>query len=107
MPELVADGPAIPMNLMNEQDTGTVVFFCGAGISAGPGSELPGFAKLVQHVYTANGLKPDAVEREALDLDEPDSERRRPKFDKALDLLERPERLGASALRHLTGREST
>ena len=99
MPELVADGPAIPANLMNEQDMGTVVFFCGAGISAGPGSELPGFAKLVQHVYTANNLEPDAVEREALDLDERDSERRRPKLDKALDLLERPERLGASALR--------
>ncbi len=44
-------------------------------------------------------MKPDAVEREALDLEERDEDCRRPNLDKALSLLERPERLGAQALR--------
>lgn len=99
MPELVAGGPTIPVHLLNDLDSGRVVFFCGAGISAGPGSDLPGFADLVQHVYKANHMQPDAVEREALDLEEQDPDRRRPNFDKALGLLERPERLGVHALR--------
>ena len=84
---------------MNELDSGRVVFFCGAGISAGPGSDLPGFRELVEHVYEAHGMEADAVEREALDLGEPDPRRRQPNFDKALGLLERPERLGAQTLR--------
>ena len=44
-------------------------------------------------------MEPDEVEREALDCDEQNPDRRRPNFDKALGLLERPERLGAQALR--------
>ena len=99
MPELVADGPTVPAHLLNELDSGRVVFFCGAGISTGPGSGLPGFADLVQHVYAVRHMAPDAVEREALDLEEQDLERRRPSFDKVLGLLERPERLGAYDLR--------
>ena len=99
MPELVANGPPIPAHLMNELDSGRVVFFCGSGVSAGSGSGLPGFAGLVQYVYKANHMEPDEVEREALDCDEQDPDRRRPNFDKALGLLERPERLGAQALR--------
>ena len=84
MPELVADGPTIPVHLLNELDSGRVVFFCGAGISAGPGSDLPGFGDLVDYVYGVNRMEPDAVEREALDLEERDAERRRPNLDKAL-----------------------
>ena len=99
MPELVASGPSIPSSLMNELDSGGVVFFCGAGISAGAGSELPSFADLVEHVYRENHMLPDAVEREALDCDEEDPGRRRPSLDKALGFLERPDRLGAQALR--------
>ena len=99
MPELVSDGPRIPVHLMNEVDSGSVVFFCGAGISRGDGSGLPNFAELVDHVYEANRMEPDEVEREALHLDQPDPGLRRPQFDKALGLLERPERLGASVLR--------
>ena len=109
MPELVENGPIIPVRLMNELDDERVVFFCGAGISRGGGSNLPSFVGLVQHVYQANHLEPDAVEREALDLDDKESidnlskekadRRRRPNLDKALDLLERPDRLGPEALR--------
>ena len=32
MPELVSEGPRIPVHLMNEVDEGSVVFFCGAGV---------------------------------------------------------------------------
>ena len=86
MPELVSNGPRIPVHLMNEVDTGGVVFFCGAGISTGDGSELPSFAELVDHVYEANrmGKDEDEVEREALHLDEPDPGLRKPQLDKAL-----------------------
>ena len=90
MPELVAGGPAIPVRLLNELDSGRVVFFCGAGVSMGPGSDLPNFADLVRHVYVAKRIEPDAVEKEALKLGAQD---------KALGLLERDERLGVRAVR--------
>ena len=106
MPELVADGPTIPVHLLNEMDSGRVVFFCGAGVSAGPGSGLPGFGDLVAYVYAANHLEPDAIEREALDLEEGNRERRRPNLDRALGLLERPERLGAQLRRTVIERLS-
>ena len=84
---------------MNEVDSGRVVFFCGSGVSAGEGSELPDFAKLVSHVYTERREVPDPVEREALHCDVEDENLRRPQLDKALGLLERPERLGPQVLR--------
>ena len=99
MPELVVNGPIIPVGLMNELDDGKVVFFCGAGVSAGPGSDLPRFAELVDHVYTTHHIEPDDVEREALDHDRKNSVEHRPNFDRVLGLLERPCRLGAPALR--------
>ena len=58
MPELVSNGPRIPVHLMNEVDTGSVIFFCGAGVSGGDGSGLPDFAELVDHVYEANRMDP-------------------------------------------------
>lgn len=97
MPELVANGPDIPESLLNRFDSGRVVFFCGAGVSATPGSDLPGFGELVEYVYEANHVKPNAVEREALHSDETDIQRRRPSLDKALGLLEA--RLGAEKVR--------
>ena len=99
MPELVPEGPRIPVHLMNEVDEGSVVFFCGAGVSVGNGSNLPNFEDLVDHVYEANRIQADEVEHEALHRDEPDRSRRRPQFDKALGLLERSDRLGPEALR--------
>ena len=84
---------------MNDLDDERAVFFCGAGISRGRESGLPGFLGLVKHIYKTNHLSPDAVERDALDCDEENPERRKPKLDKVLDLLERPERLGPSDLR--------
>ena len=90
MPELVAGGPTIPVRLLNELDGGKVVFFCGAGVSAGAGSGLPNFPDLVDYVYTANHIQPDTVEKEALDIRA---------LDKVLGLLERDERLGARVLR--------
>ena len=84
---------------MNELDSGRVVFFCGAGVSAGSNSRLPTFARLVDQVYSANDMEPDGVEQEALDRSEPNPDRRRPSFDKALGLLERPNRLGTRVLR--------
>ncbi len=61
MPELVAGRPAIPVRLLNELDSERVVFFCGAGISAGRGSDLTDFADLVRHVHEVNHLSPDSV----------------------------------------------
>ena len=103
MPELVANGPVIPVRLMNDLDSRRAVFFCGAGISMDPASSnLPGFDGLVEHVYEHSHLKPDAVEREALHRDECiPADFRRPSYDKALGLLERPNRLGPQSLRRL------
>lgn len=99
MPELVSNGPRIPVRLMNEVDADTVVFFCGAGISAGRSSGLPGFSKLVRDVFKQHRLCPDPVEREALHKDAEDTPTWRPQLDKALGLLERRERLGRPVLR--------
>lgn len=90
MPELIAGGPIIPVQLLNELDGGKVAFFCGAGVSVGPGSDLPNFAGLVQHVYEANHVEADAVEKGVLEHEA---------LDKALGLLERGERLGPRVLR--------
>ncbi|MCY3761603.1 MAG: SIR2 family protein [Gemmatimonadetes bacterium] len=90
MPELVAGGPTIPVRLLNELDGDKVVFFCGAGVSAGAVSGLPNFTDLVHHVYAKNHIEPDTVEKEALDSRA---------LDKVLGLLERNGRLGARVLR--------
>ena len=90
MPELIAGGPTIPVQLMNDLDGGKVVFFCGAGVSMGAGSGLPSFHGLVQSVYAAHGMHPDTVEKQSLENGA---------LDKVLGLLERDNRLGSRALR--------
>ena len=106
MTELIKGGPYIPGGLMNLLEEGQVVFFCGAGISLR--TDLPTFPGLVQDVYRAFGTRPDTVELEALDLPQevdwdsldldrftpPPGIRHHPKYDKALELLERPTRHG-------------
>lgn len=85
MPELVRDGPDIPPHLMNELDDGRVVFFCGAGVSKGPESDLPNFEELVSDVYDRCGRE------------RPDPKERPLELDRELDLLE--QRLVAGEVR--------
>ena len=89
MPELVPKGPDIPVDLLNQLDDERVVFFCGAGVSMGGNSKLPGFRRLLCHVYQSNYIEPDDLETEAL---------RTPAYDKAFELLERQDRLGSQQL---------
>lgn len=90
MPELVSKGPDIPVELLNQLDDDRVVFFCGAGVSMGGGSQLPNFRDLLCHVYQENHLPPDEIERKALKDDA---------YDKVFERLERPERLGPEQVR--------
>ncbi|RKE25904.1 hypothetical protein B0G76_7476 [Paraburkholderia sp. BL23I1N1] len=76
--QFVANGPDIPDELLQAHEEGSVVFFCGAGISYPAG--LPGFGGLVQKIYSRTGTVPTAIEKESLD---------RGQFDGTLDLLER------------------
>ncbi len=86
MPELIAKGPIIPIELMNRLDDGRVVFFCGAGISMGTG--LPSFGQLVDDVYARTGLTKTILETELL---------KKAQLDKVLGLME--ERLPPGQLR--------
>ena len=76
--QFITDGPDIPNALLHAHEEGSVVFFCGAGISYPAG--LPGFKGLVEEIYRLNGTEPSDIEREAFD---------REQFDATLDLLER------------------
>ena len=89
MPELVAKGPDVPVDLLNQLDDERVVFFCGAGVSMGGNSGLPRFRRLLCEVYQSNHIEPDDVEAEALS---------QPAYDKVFELLERQERLGPQQL---------
>jgi len=76
--QFITNGPDIPDALLQAQEEGRVVFFCGAGVSYPAG--LPGFKGLVEQIYQLNGTAPSDIEREALD---------RGQYDATLDLLER------------------
>jgi hypothetical protein len=76
--QLVANGPDIPDVLLQAQEDGRVVFFCGAGISYPAG--LPGFKRLVEEIYGVVGTTRKPSEEAAY---------RRDQFDATLDLLER------------------
>ncbi len=76
--QFITSGPDIPEALLQAQQEGRVVFFCGAGISYPAG--LPGFKGLVEEIYRRNGTALSDIEREAFD---------RGQFDATLDLLER------------------
>ena len=49
----LADGPSIPVELLEQRDRGNVVFFCGAGVSRPAG--LPSFFGLAKRVMAALG----------------------------------------------------
>ena len=57
--------PNIPLDLIEAQESGNLVFFCGAGISRAAG--LPGFAGLVKNVYDRLSEKEKDSEAEAIE----------------------------------------
>lgn len=63
--QFVKDGPDVPDRLIQAHEDGSVVFFCGAGISVPAG--LPGFRGLVDELYEAVGEYPNRVEQRAID----------------------------------------
>ncbi|NEU95660.1 anti-phage defense-associated sirtuin Dsr1 [Bradyrhizobium uaiense] len=75
--QFVANGPDIPDPLLQAQEEGRVVFFCGAGISYPAG--LPSFRGLVDDIYRLAGTSRLDIEQDAYD---------RGQFDTTLDLLE-------------------
>jgi hypothetical protein len=45
----ISDGPELPVELLESLEDGSLVLFCGAGISKAAG--LPTFRELVEQVY--------------------------------------------------------
>lgn len=62
--QFVKGGPEVPEGLLQAHEEGTVVFFCGAGISYPAG--LPGFSGLVDEIYTKVGVAPSGIEHTAI-----------------------------------------
>jgi SIR2-like domain len=75
--QFITNGPDIPDALLQAHEEGRVVFFCGAGISYPAG--LPGFAELVDKLYSDFTVKPNAVQQAAIQAEQ---------FDTAISLLE-------------------
>lgn len=75
--QFIQHGPDIPDRLLQAQEEGRVVFFCGAGISYPAG--LPGFGSLVRRIYEDIGEQPNAIEQTAIKAGQ---------FDTAIGLLE-------------------
>ena len=55
----LADGPALPDELLAARDEGRVLFFCGAGVSRAK-AELPGFVGLAQAVLRELRVLPES-----------------------------------------------
>ena len=75
--QFVKGGPDIPERLVQAHEDGRVVFFCGAGISC-PAC-LPGFAGLVEKLYSRLEMSPDSVQDAAI---------KAKRYDTAVGLLE-------------------
>ena len=75
--QFVKEGPDIPERLLQAHEDGRVVFFCGAGISYPAG--LPGFAGLVNELYSRLETIPDPVQVAAI---------KAKRYDTAVGLLE-------------------
>ncbi|MBB3291415.1 hypothetical protein FHT39_000054 [Mitsuaria sp. BK045] len=87
--QFVINGPDVPEELIQAQEEGRVVFFCGAGISYPAG--LPLFKGLVQQIFDKTGMAMNQLEQGAFD---------RAQFDVTLDLLERRHQGGRPAVRN-------
>ena len=77
MPKLIPDGPDIPGELIQKQEAGEIVFFCGAGISVPTG--LPSFPRLVKRLYASLNVSLTSSEERMIERGE---------FAEALDILE-------------------
>lgn len=86
--QFIKNGPEIPAELIEAQEEGRVVFFCGAGISYPAG--LPGFRDLVDKIYDALDDQPSDVAQTALDDNQ---------YDTAIGLLERSHAGGRMGVR--------
>ena len=75
--QFVKSGPDIPDTLLHRHEDGSVVFFCGAGISYP--AQLPGFHDLVQGIYAELHASPDSIEEEATN---------KKQYDATINLLE-------------------
>lgn len=75
--QFVKNGPDVPEQLLQAQEDGRVVFFCGAGISYPAG--LPGFKGLVDQIYNQLGTNRHEDEDKAYQQN---------RYDATLDLLE-------------------
>lgn len=75
--QFIRQGPDIPERLLQAHEEGTVVFFCGAGISYP--AKLPDFRGLVDRIYEALSVSPNPVQQAAIKAKQ---------FDTAIGLLE-------------------
>ena len=75
--QFVNNGPDIPEHLLQAHEDGSVVLFCGAGISRPAG--LPSFAELVKRIYDDLGVTPNSEQQTAI---------REKQYDRAIGLLE-------------------
>src|SRR5579871_6186273 len=89
MAQFIGNGPDIPERLLQAHEEGRVVFFCGAGISYP--ARLPGFEGLVDKLYSALSITPNAVQQAAI---------RTGQFDTAIGLLEADIVGGRQTVRH-------
>ena len=84
----LSEGPNIPDELLEERDSGNVVFLCGAGVSYPAG--LPDFLGLAKYVIKELGTPQDAPWREMLSMweDEHIPTGARPSLDQIFNLLQ-------------------
>jgi SIR2-like domain len=89
--QLIPEGPNIPEALLNAHAEGTVVFFCGAGVSLDAGYPL--FGGLVEQLKKRNPITATPELQEAID---------RTDYDFALSIIQRKLGKNAVKLRHDT-----
>jgi len=75
--QFVKNGPDIPIELLQAQEEGKLVFFCGAGVSFA--AKLPGFKGLVELIYESAGEEKNRQEEREFDACN---------YDRVLGLLE-------------------